>query len=219
LSELGLVSPGGASHYRKISTSFAQDRSGEPRRLQLGASIASLSVIAASGETIAIPDPKRTTHLQLRRFAGCPICNLHLSSFVARREEISGAGLREVIVFHSSTAELRRYAPDVPFALVADPRRRLYRDFGVESSLGALLRPGAWGAMARGPLRAIRSARRGRAAFPLRPSGGRLGLPADFLISSDGDLLAAKYGVHAYDQWSVDELLAHAARGVTPAAS
>ena len=30
---------------------------------------------------------------------------------------------------------------------------------------------------------------------------------ADFLIAADGQVLACKYGVHADDQWSVDELL------------
>ena len=34
-----------------------------------------------------------------------------------------------------------------------------------------------------------------------------LGLPADFLLAPDGHVLAYKYGVHAYDQWSVDDLL------------
>jgi hypothetical protein len=36
---------------------------------------------------------------------------------------------------------------------------------------------------------------------------GHMGLPADFLIDCDGRLLATKYGRHADDQWSVDELL------------
>jgi hypothetical protein len=35
-------------------------------------------------------------------------------------------------------------------------------------------------------------------------------LPADFLIAPDGTVIAKKYGTHAYDQWSVDELLKHA---------
>ena len=35
-----------------------------------------------------------------------------------------------------------------------------------------------------------------------------LGMPADFLIDTDGTVLAAKYGEHGADQWSVDELLA-----------
>ena len=42
---------------------------------------------------------------------------------------------------------------------------------------------------------------------PMWPTGGSLGLPADLLIGSDGRVVATKYGVHADDQWSVDELL------------
>jgi hypothetical protein len=38
-------------------------------------------------------------------------------------------------------------------------------------------------------------------------------LPADFLIGSDGRVLAAKFGSHADDQWSVDELLDLATSG------
>jgi hypothetical protein len=35
-------------------------------------------------------------------------------------------------------------------------------------------------------------------------------MPADFLIGVDGTVLAAKYGRHANDHWSVDELLSNA---------
>ena len=33
------------------------------------------------------------------------------------------------------------------------------------------------------------------------------GLPGDFLIAPSGRIKAVKYGTHAYDQWSVDELI------------
>jgi hypothetical protein len=39
-------------------------------------------------------------------------------------------------------------------------------------------------------------------------SDGSFGLPADFLVGPDGIVRAVKYGVHADDQWSVDEVLA-----------
>jgi hypothetical protein len=32
-------------------------------------------------------------------------------------------------------------------------------------------------------------------------------MPADFLIAPDGGVVARKYGEHADDQWSVDEIL------------
>ncbi|WP_197506924.1 hypothetical protein [Mycobacterium sp. 852002-50816_SCH5313054-b] len=39
-----------------------------------------------------------------------------------------------------------------------------------------------------------------------------LRMPADVLIDADGRVAAVKYGKHAYDQWSVDDLLAMAPR-------
>ena len=39
------------------------------------------------------------------------------------------------------------------------------------------------------------------------PEGGTLGRPADFLIAPNGKIVASHYGRHAFDQWSVDELL------------
>lgn len=86
------------------------------------------------GAPVAVPDPERLVHLQFRRFAGCPICHLHLRSVVRRHDEIAAAGIREVVVFHSGADELREHVADLPFAVIADPRKRLYAEFGVESS-------------------------------------------------------------------------------------
>ncbi|NIH82487.1 peroxiredoxin-like family protein [Amycolatopsis viridis] len=166
-------------------------------------------LVAVTGERVPVPDPARLVHLQFRRFAGCPICNLHLRSIVQRHDEISAAGIREVVFFHSPADELREY--DLPFAVVADPGKRYYREFGVESGGRALLHPRTWGAILRGSALTLVGRFRAPAA---RQEGGRLGLPADFLIDPSGRVLASKHGEHAYDQWSVDELLAHARTAV-----
>lgn len=160
---------------------------------------------AIHGTPVPLPDPDRLVHLQFRRFAGCPVCNLHLRSFVARHAEIEAAGVREVVVFHSPGEELLEHAGDLPFAVIADPDKHLYREYGIESSPRALLHPRAWP----GIVRAIATALRRGDKHPSRQVvGGRLGLPGDFLIAPDGRTLASKRGVHANDQWSVDELLA-----------
>ncbi|RKT52407.1 peroxiredoxin-like family protein [Saccharothrix australiensis] len=164
---------------------------------------------AVQGGVVRVPDPERLVHLQFRRFAGCPVCNLHLRTIVARHDEIRARGITEVVVFHSSAAELLPHVRDLPFAVIGDPEKRLYAEFGVESAPRALLDPRAWGAIVRGLARDLVPAIRGRRPLPT-PSGGRLGLPADFLIAPDGRLIAEKRGVHADDQWSVDELLAAA---------
>ena len=163
--------------------------------------------VSVTGEKIRVPDRERLVHLQFRRFAGCPICNVHLHSIVQRHDEIVAAGIREVVLFHSPADELRKYTADLPFAIVADPEKRVYREFGVESSPRAVLHPRAWGAAARGTAMTLL----GRFRVPAtKQTGGHLGLPADFLVEQGGRVVAAKYGQHAYDQWSVDELLANA---------
>src|SRR4051812_28272924 len=84
------------------------------------------------GKPVAIPQHDALVHLQFRRFAGCPVCNLHLRSFVQRHAELEAAGIREVVVFHSPVEELQGY--DLPFTIIPDPAKRLYREFGVEAS-------------------------------------------------------------------------------------
>jgi hypothetical protein len=44
-------------------------------------------------------------------------------------------------------------------------------------------------------------------SLPADDGSGHLGQPADFLITLDGRLLACRYGAHANEQWSVDDLL------------
>jgi peroxiredoxin len=173
---------------------------GAPR---LGDAFPTLELAATSGQLVTVPDPAGDyVHLQLRRFADCPICNLHLRSIVTRHDEIRSRGIREVVVFHSTAAELAKHEAELPFPLIADPERVLYRRLGVERRPSSLLSSRALGAAIAGQAAALRNHSTKRGA-----PGGRLGLPADFLIAPDGRITALKYGRHAYDQWTVDELL------------
>jgi peroxiredoxin len=176
-----------------------------------GSLIAPHQLVSVSGEAVPIPDPDHLVHLQFRRFAGCPICNIHLQSIVRRHDEIANAGIHEVVVFHSTDEELRRYVDDLPFAVVGDPDKALYAEFGVGSSPRAVLDPRAVAPTVVSVVRqSITGTRGDKPLTNLHPTGGRLGLPADFLIGSDGRVIASKHGTHANDQWSVDEVLAHA---------
>ena len=147
-----------------------------------------------------MPDRDHLTHLQFRRFAGCPICNLHLRSVAREIERINSAGVLEIAVFHSTEEAMLPFQGDLPFAVVADPGKQLYAAFGVESSIKAILHPRAW-------LAGVRGSRAQHPSDRTAGEGGHLGLPADFLIAGDGRVLACKYGTHADDQWTVNELL------------
>lgn len=176
-------------------------------RIAAGHRVGRLELVAVDGSTVAVPHPKRLTHLQFRRFAGCPVCNLHLRSFARRYADIEAADVCEIVFFHSTEAELRKYVTDLPFAIVADPAKRHFRAFGVEAGVRALLDPRGWPKIMRAIAGGLVDMMRGRPMPPLFPPGGRYGLPADVLIDRDGRVVAIKYGAHADDQWEVDDLL------------
>jgi peroxiredoxin len=144
--------------------------SGTDDKARVGDAFPTLELAATSGQLVTVPDPAGdSVHLQLRRFAGCPICNLHLRSILARHDEIRSAGTREVAVFHSTAAELAKHQAGLPFPLIADPGRVLYRRLGVEHRPGSLLSPRALGAVIAGqaaaqkPQHQARRARTGQA--------------------------------------------------------
>jgi peroxiredoxin len=175
------------------------------KQLEAGQTFPPLETRNIHGARISIPG-ETCVHLQFRRFAGCPICNLHLQSFVRRNYELKRAGIVEIVFFHSSVAELLPYQGSFPFDVVGDAERRFYRQYGVGRSIFSLLHPKTWLAMLRGLIT------KGRPAISLSPEGGLLGLPADFLIGAGGLVEAVHYGTHADDHWSVDQVLELAAR-------
>ena len=155
---------------------------------------------SVEGTEVPIPPPAQIKlHLQFRRFAGCPICNLHLRSFIQRHRELAENQIHEVVVFHSPKSAMLEHQLIAPFPFVADPHKKLYKAFGVEASIMSVLNPRAWPAAVKGLIEQ-------GPGFPSRGESA-LGLPADFLIDSAGMVITAHYGKHASDQLEFDELL------------
>lgn len=159
-----------------------------------------LETISAS--LIDIPAAQQITHIQFRRFSSCPICNLHIDTFINRHLELVETGIQEIVVFHSSQEEMLKYGSDVPFAMIADPEKILYKSFGIESSLMAVINPVVWAPAVTGLLKFKQ--------LPYEKGQSFFGLPADFLISKTGEVVAVKYGNHADDHWEVDEVIQRA---------
>ncbi|MFD7260117.1 redoxin domain-containing protein [Streptomyces sp. NPDC059874] len=144
----------------------------------------------------------RTVILKFYRFAACPICNLHVRELVRRAGELEAAGVVPVAVLHSPAHRLRKSLDgyQVPFTVIADPEKCLFRAYGVESSLGGMFT----GAVARDYGRAMRA---GIFCRPIGHEGGVQGHPADFLIDSEGVLRPARYGRDYADTMGVDAVL------------
>ena len=175
-------------------------------RIVAGTTLDPLTLETMRGTSVSIPDSGAIVHLQFRRYAGCPACNLHLQAFARRKDELAEAGVHEVVLFHSTNEELLEYEALLPFDVVGDPEKELYTRFGVETmrSKRAFLSPAIFRLTTHLVAGLMTRARR---MPPAAPTGGVDGLPADLLIASDGRVLAVKYGDTPYDQWTVDEVL------------
>lgn len=78
-------------------------------RLGVGDAVVPREWTTIRGGSVRLPGPKSLTHLQFRRFSGCPICNVHLRSVAQRYDEITAAGISELLVFHSNVQAMRLY--------------------------------------------------------------------------------------------------------------
>ncbi len=164
-----------------------------------GNRLASFTLETLAHGALRVPNG-RFVHLQFRRFAGCPICSLHLRRFARVHEALASAGVDVVAFFHSSAETLAPYHADLPFPVVADPERVYYTRFGVGRSMLGLVHP-----------KVVWSGMKGLFVAPSSPfvgEGGHDGLPADLLIDPEGTLIDSHYGSHADDQWEPDEVLA-----------
>ena len=173
-----------------------------------GDNISNKTLTDVYGDSLKIIPSKGFTHLQFRRFSGCPICNLHLRSFASQNEKLLEWKVNEIVIFHSPQQELSPFVNDLPFSIIADPEKKLYRQFGVESSWKSIFTPRILKAVLKGSIFSFwEMIFKGKPLPPIKPHGGSYGVPADFLISEEGEIIACKYGKHADDQWSVEELI------------
>lgn len=138
--------------------------------------------------------------LSFYRYAGCPLCNYRIEKLTLLMPRFRRLGLELLAVFQSPKDSLLYYVEekDVPFSIVADPERSLYRAYGVEPSLKGLLK----GAIRLPDL--LRAASRG--IFPGKVEGNPAMLPADFLIDEDLIVQEAYYGKDVGDHMPTDTI-------------
>ncbi|KAJ3097313.1 hypothetical protein HDU97_004962 [Phlyctochytrium planicorne] len=151
---------------------------------------------------------KGLIHLQLRRFAGCPICNTHLRSISKGFDRLTAAGVTEVIAFHSEKEVIQEIHETVEwtrgFTFVADPERGIYKKLGADMTT---LLEYLWSFK----LSTVAAAFGGIATTFRSRWGAEAGVtqrPMDVLVDArDGRVVDFKYGEGPDDQWSLAEVL------------
>ena len=169
-------------------------------KLKIGDNCPNIVINTIKGKELAVPNTNSNfLHLQFRRFAGCPVCNFHLHNLAKRNQDIRAAGISEIIFFHSSKEEMLKYQDHIPFDCVADPKKQFYKMFGVETSKRSILHPSV---LLNGTLNVLRTRK-----LYNKAENGIFGLPADFMIDSNGKIIRAHYASHAGDNWSYEDLI------------
>ncbi|WP_057935663.1 peroxiredoxin-like family protein [Algoriphagus resistens] len=140
--------------------------------------------------------------LSFFRGAACPFCNLRVRELILNYHVLQQQNIQILAVFHSSAEEIMEYAgkQEAPFPILPDPDLKLYKAYGVESSLlGKLRTMGSlskvWKVMNSG-------------FFNFRSMSDLNTLPADFIIGEDQRILWAHYGDNFGDHIALADVIA-----------
>ena len=192
----------------KVST---QSRSnihlGPPANLVRGARVPEFQAITSNGKVIDIKDYLgKKVWLAFYRYATCPYSLLHLSEVVAKAEELKQNGVEFIAVFKSDLKEFKSggphashvYLQDVPFPMITDPNRKLYRFFGVKQGIRAWFSVSLWWSFIKAWFKGFGPGGGGFSeARKLDPQ-----LPAHFLILEDGRIHTIHQGATFSDHIS-----------------
>ncbi|WP_168122853.1 peroxiredoxin-like family protein [Paenibacillus sp. HB172176] len=127
------------------------------------------------------------------RFSSCPFCNLRVQRIVGQHGKFEENGLKMISFWQSPKESILEHVgkEKLPFPLIPDPEKRIYRQYEVERSwLGALKvmkDPGLMADALKGGIQ------------PSKMDGDLNQLPADFLIGPDLIIHEAYYGKHIGD--------------------
>lgn len=145
----------------------------------------------------------RKVLLSFYRYASCPFCNLRVHQLSQRAPEWQARGLDLVAVFQSPRESILEYAGSEPrpFAILPDPGRGLYRQYGVEGSWGGFLKAG----LQVGKLAAAMK----EGFMPGKMEGDINMVPADFIIDEEGRVRVAYYGRDISDHLPEDVIEQH----------
>jgi peroxiredoxin len=170
-------------------------------RIQPGQPARNFTSEDISGNAITLNDcAGRHVMLSFYRYAACPLCNLRVHHLIQQHQTFFERNLNFVAVFQSPRESIRRHVgkQDIPFPVIADPERNLYRLYGVESS---------WSGFIRGSLRlpTVASALM-KGFFPGKMEGVKSTVPADFLIGPDLTVQVAYYGSDIADHLPIEKI-------------
>ncbi len=147
-------------------------------RLKEGNKAKLFSVTDFEGNNINLEDYKeKKLLLSFFRYASCALCNLRISQLIQEYDALKEKGLFIIAFFQSSMESMEQYVgkQEVPFPLIPDPERKIYKLFGVEKSWIKFIKGGLTKTLNKAHKKGFKTGKR----------EGQVNLvPADFLIEN-----------------------------------
>ena len=122
------------------------------------------------------------------RYAECLFCNLRIHQLMEHHLEFEEKGLKLIAIFQSPVEDIRENLGEANplFTIISDPKRELYKHYGIEYSMLGLLKGYIhW-------IKALQAFSRGH--YMKRGAGSSKIIPADFLVNPDQTVHTAFYG-------------------------
>lgn len=170
-------------------------------KLRVGDDAPDVALRALDGTRLDCGRPEGPVVVSFTRYAGCPVCQLHVGRMAAAMPEFRARACGVWMVFQSTPERLgeamARWQPG--FAAVADPAGELYDAFGAAASVTGYLHPRSLAALVRAT---VAGKRHGRF------EGRETQMPADFVLGPGGRIALARYGGDVGDDAPVEALLA-----------
>ncbi|WP_264793253.1 redoxin domain-containing protein [Aureispira anguillae] len=187
-----------------------QEQATDDGRLKRGDKPEAFVVEDVLGNTISLRKilKKNKVLLVFLRHAWCPVCNYRTHELIGNYNALKEAGYEVVVVYESSKKSLLPYVEDhdLPYFVIADPQRELYKAFKVEFSSEKMLK-------SRTNTKMLTHYKKGMELFGDRQYAKEKGeekssiIPADFIINKDRTLETVYYGEYIGDHLPVKELL------------
>jgi len=141
--------------------------------------------------------------LSFFRFAGCPFCNLRVHQLIQNWDQF-GDNFTVVGIFDASLENLQRNLSKhrTPFTLLADQKNKVYKEYGVERSVGGVFK----GMLKYFPQLLYSMFIKGN--LPTNFGGNLLTMPANFLVNERGIIEVAHYGKDEFDHLPFKQVMA-----------
>lgn len=138
--------------------------------------------------------------LSFYRYQSCPLCNLRINKIIQKYPLYKENNLEIISFFQSPKESMLEFMDkqDCPFPIIADPEKKMYKQYGIESSfLKLLIGLANW--------KSSKEAFQ-KGFYPGKVEGDMKTVPADFLIDENFTIRKAFYGSHIGDHIPFEDI-------------